>query len=1342
MSQPFATRWIASDLSHLYREDLDARQARPSASRDELLFFDVVIVGSGYGGAMAAAELAGRQDKDGNRIKVLVLERGKEYTPGMFPSSGQELPGHIRVHRAKTGETTGRLDGLFDLRFGADVSALVGNGLGGGSLINAGLMAMPAWEAVPRLPASLTSELSPAYLRDVMGRLGATVAGADNTVGSIDGVPDGTKKTEALAFLGGRQFRLAALTIETGSQPEGAPLRQCTLCGDCMTGCNVGAKKSLDTSLLLEAWQKQAQIHTGASVIALHRRGERDGDLDQTRWELTVVYTDEPLRRRNGPLKLLAGKVVLAAGTFGSPEILLRSESYGLRFSPRLGQQFSCNGDNILAVRNTVHVVNTVASEHEPLEPPEPLELLRGRAVGPTITGMVTMPRTAFGPGFLIEELAVPAPLKRVFDEVITTSGLLHRLTDQDCEPHRNDNTGLDPLAVDQKAMGKVLLLGLVGHDESCGQLRLPDPARLDDSRAVEGRITIDWPEARNSRLLDDAFARAAELIRQRMPRASVLPNPIWRMLPPELDFVFHSERGPLFTVHPLGGCAIGADSQRGVVVEYGRVFDSGSRSGPGGTYPGLLVLDGSILPSSLGVNPALTIAAIAQRAARRLVADAGWVDAKPTFKAPEPRPRLRATSACTPPEPAETTIELIERLSGPVRIGQNDCMAELTLQYEAKGVRSLATTMGRKLNVTGPLSTLRIYSHAQWEQQGIRFLDEPERRQLALLEAPLAGSLTLLQREESRPWWRALRGGWAYLRNRGLRDFWSMARDWLRRKAAGEPVAPLRMRAMWEQFKRLCALATRAGEVRRFDYDLQLGAPQPGRDGDLALLVSGNSRICGHKRLTYSLRGNPWRQLSELQLSKFLGVERMPMLTLDGRFMARHGVPLARIASQQNQVVAMAELASFALYFLRLFISIHGWSVRAPDPPPLRTVHLLPGPIQGLPRPRVYEIELEPPRRGIPVLVRLTRYRGKIGADGGKVRPPLVMIHGYSTSGTTFTHEAIPDPMARHFWQQGHDVWLLDLRTSAGMASNVVPWNFEDAALADIPVAIQRILQLTGRPKVNVFAHCIGAVMLSMALLTDPDDAVQQAQIEDVDPPDGTRARRYLDQVAMLRRSIHKIVLSQKGPVPVYSDGNVLRAYLMRVLRSIVLPENYRFRVPAAPSLAEQAFDRLLSSMPYPDEELARENPTWPWACLPWAGFRHRMDALFSHDFSLRNLSRKTLAALEDLFGPPNLDTVAQAVHFARYNKITNASGHNCFVTVARVRVRWPTGGTLSIHGVDNGLADVRTLGEMTNLMHEAEHSADFTPLPIEGLGHQDCLIGITAREKFFQPIHDFLSR
>ena len=133
-------------------------------------------------------------------------------------------------------------------------------------------------------------------------------------------------------------------------------------------------------------------------------------------------------------------------------------------------------------------------------------------------------------------------------------------------------------------------------------------------------------------------------------------------------------------------------------------------------------------------------------------------------------------------------------------------------------------------------------------------------------------------------------------------------------------------------------------------------------------------------------------------------------------------------------------------------------------------------------------------------------------------------------------------------------------------------------------------------------------------------------------------------------------------------------------------------------------------------------------------------MDALYARDFSLKNISDTTLAALQDLFGPLNLDTVAQAVHFARYNRITNGAGRNCFVTVTRMQNRWPTRGTLSIHGEDNGLADVRTLTEMQHLMDEAERGGNFTAKRIPGLGHQDCLIGTSARDKVFVPIEEFL--
>lgn len=102
---------------------------------------DVLIVGSGYGGAVAAARLAGATPRAGGApIRVIVLERGNEYLPGEFPATFAELPGHVRFSAQDGAAPRGRPTGLFDLRLGKDVSVLLGNGLGGGSLINAAVM--------------------------------------------------------------------------------------------------------------------------------------------------------------------------------------------------------------------------------------------------------------------------------------------------------------------------------------------------------------------------------------------------------------------------------------------------------------------------------------------------------------------------------------------------------------------------------------------------------------------------------------------------------------------------------------------------------------------------------------------------------------------------------------------------------------------------------------------------------------------------------------------------------------------------------------------------------------------------------------------------------------------------------------------------------------------------------------------------------------------------------------------------------------------------------------------------------------------------------------------------
>lgn len=1324
MNAAASTRWLSKDLAHLYDE------ARLQGGTIE---FDVVIVGSGYGGAMAAAELAGHQDKAGREIRVLVLERGKEYVPGMFPSSAQEVPPHIRVHRSQTGTTTGALDGLFDLRVGPDVCAMVGNGLGGGSLVNAGVMVSPDWDTVQRLPRRLKRALNPDVMNALKVRLGARAGGNDNTITASGNFTKRPAKTEALRSLDRHDsFYEAAITVEMRASAAAEPWSRCERCGDCMTGCNVGAKKSLDTTLLLEAWERGAVLVTGGSVTGLKpvRQSTRalaeetpEQDQGQTsaaqrdgiNWELQVEFTDESLRRRHRPLTVRAGTVILAAGTLGTTELLMQSASFRLKFSPRLGQQFSCNGDNVAVVQATDMNTNSVGDAYRSLV---------GREIGPTITGVLKVEAEPTGPAFLIEDFAVPGALKRVFEELVTTTSQLHRLATRDRDEHHANDSGGEPLAVDPQSMKEVLVVGIVGHDESIGQLNLPPVQRLDDNRAREGRIRIDWPEVRKSRLIEDAFSRLEKLVRESGNPEAVLPSPLWRLFPDSMDFIFKRGRGPVLTVHPLGGCPMGPNRERGVVDDLGRVYDYSSSKGPSARHVNLRVLDGSILPSSLGVNPALTIAAVAQRSARQLARERGWVRAGAT-RPKLARPRLRSLAQCIPPAPVETRLELVEKLWGPMRHDGAKYVAELTLTYRPVSVALLTNSMGRKLAVVRESSSLRIYCRHTWDEKGVRFIDEGERPQHALVEAPVGGNLKLLQRESSFSLWRVLRAGVAYVINRGLRDAWA---DFKRIKSEKG----------W--LRRLTALASRAGEVRRFDYDLDVGPLTRGATIALGQAFAVPGKLVGNKRLTYSCRSNPWRQLTELQTTELMGLPRrsLPLLTVDGRFMARQALPLARIVQQENQVHALAELASFVLYFARLILSIHLWSFRAPDTMPLRTRNLLPGPI-GAVLPEVTEIELDPPLQGMPVRVRLSRYRPDPAIQ--RSLPPLVLIHGYSASGSTFTHESIPVPMAKYFRDRGRDIWVLDLRTSPAMDSAVLPWNFEDAALADIPVAIAHILKSSGSKQVDVFAHCIGAVMLSMALLTDVGDGRQMNQINAVEGAGGVQARRYRRELVALKGSIRKIVLSQKGPALVYSDGNVLRGYLMRYLRSLVLPQNYQFRAPQEQSVADQALDRLLSSLPYPDEELAQENPTRPWAKTPWVGFRHRLDALYSRAFTLANLEPATLDALEDLFGPLNLDTVSQAVHFARYNRITNGAGRNCFTTVDRVRRFWPRGGTLSIHGEDNGMVDLQTLSEMSQLMRKAGHENDFTALCIPGHGHQDCLIGRAARDCVFVPVEQFLS-
>jgi cholesterol oxidase len=341
--------------------------------------FDILIIGSGYGGAVAAATFAGRE-KGGMPLKIGVLERGNEYLPGSFPTGLGELPRHVRHGKEK--------EGLFDVRLGTGVSTVVANGVGGGSLINAGVMEAPLPEVFASgWPAALANATAlDSFFERARVMLGAGSGAARNTIEKHpDGLPEKFRSIRNIAKPG--TFKAAALSVamSDGESSGKVRLNKCIRCGDCATGCNFGAKNSLDVSVLVSAQQLKAEIFSGATVLRLSR--------DAGAWIVECVHTNAKLRERAREItNIRADKVVLAAGTLGSTEILMRSQP-ALQFSSQLGKRCSTNGDMLVADYATEKPVNTVANET--VKPSH-------RAIGPTITGIIDLRKKH---GMLIEEM-------------------------------------------------------------------------------------------------------------------------------------------------------------------------------------------------------------------------------------------------------------------------------------------------------------------------------------------------------------------------------------------------------------------------------------------------------------------------------------------------------------------------------------------------------------------------------------------------------------------------------------------------------------------------------------------------------------------------------------------------------------------------------------------------------------------------------------------------------------------------------------------------------------------------------------------------------------------------
>ncbi len=582
---------------------------------------DAVVVGSGFGGSVAAYRLAeaGRS--------VVVLERGRDYPPGSFARTPAEMS------RAFWDPSEG-LYGLFDVWGFRGFDSVVSSGLGGGSLIYANVLMRKdeKWfvEEDPLPGGGFESwpvsraDLDPHY-DAVEKMLGGRPYPLDHP--AFSSTPKAHAMHDAAAELG-LDWQLPRLGVSFAPAPGADPgigLRvkepkfgnvhglerlTCRLCGECNIGCNDGAKNSLDHTYLSAARHHGADLRTLHEVKVIRPRPEGG-------YEVGFVQHDtlEKKSRKRPVSTITCDRLVLAAGTFGTSYLLLRDRERFPGISPALGTRFSGNGDLLTFLMR--------AKDRDRLRP---LNASRG----PVITSAIRLPDeldgvAGAGRGAYIEDGGYPAFVNWMVEEadVKAEIGRIAKLTFErflafiSHAPQTRTSKELSELIGDGAlSMSSLPLLGM-GRDVPDGVLRLRG-----------GQLDVDW----TTETSEAYFERVRTTMRRiaAVLGAKYADNPIWF-------------RKRIVTVHPVGGAPMGRHPGVGVCDPYGEVHG----------YPGLYIADGSALPGSVGANPSLTIAAMADRMSTRLLETTG-------------RPAPAAVPVSDAPEdPGPTSLSFTEEMKG-----------------------------------------------------------------------------------------------------------------------------------------------------------------------------------------------------------------------------------------------------------------------------------------------------------------------------------------------------------------------------------------------------------------------------------------------------------------------------------------------------------------------------------------------------------------------------------------------------------------------------------------------------------------------------------------------------
>ncbi|MFJ6420428.1 GMC oxidoreductase [Streptomyces hydrogenans] len=564
--------------------------------------YDVLVVGSGFGGSVTALRLT----EKGYRVGV--LEAGRRFTRETLPKNSWDLKNFLWA------PTLG-LYGIQRIHLLGNVMVLAGAGVGGGSLNYANTLYEPLapffddpqWKDI----TDWRAELAPYYdqAKRMLGvRLNPTMTPSDvhlKAAAQAMGIGDTFHMAPVGVFFGDGGDADGTAKAKPGGEVAdpffggaGPSRKACTECGECMTGCRHGAKNTLNENYLHLAERAGAVVHPMTSVVAL-TEDSRGG------YAVKTLPTDN--RKKGRGRTFTARRVVVAAGTYGTQTLLHRMKDSGLlpRISPRLGELTRTNSEGLVGAQTTDRRYRRKHGK-------ERVDFTRGVAitssVHPDENTHIEPVRYGKGSNSMggLTVLQVPYGAHRVRNWALNMA--------------RHPLLALRSLS--NRRWSEKTIIGLVMQslDNSLTTYRKP-------GGIGKGLLTARQGHGAPNPTQIEAATRAATLISE------------------EINGFAGSNIGELMgtplTAHFLGGCPIGADAESGVIDPYHRLYG----------HPGISVVDGSAVSANLGVNPSLTITAQAERA-MSFWPNKGEEDPRP--RQGEAYARVAAVEPKSPAVPAE----------------------------------------------------------------------------------------------------------------------------------------------------------------------------------------------------------------------------------------------------------------------------------------------------------------------------------------------------------------------------------------------------------------------------------------------------------------------------------------------------------------------------------------------------------------------------------------------------------------------------------------------------------------------------------------------------------------